>query len=145
MIDRIDVITIDAPHGSGFIAYTRKNETVYIIAKAVGDAGVTVGDKMLAVLVPHRYKAGEWYAEWAYAYGDVTEKSVQDAWDSLKEGGAWTAEEIGLKEGDILYQAGIATKYITLHKKKRVDSMNDISYSVYPETVAVCEFEEEEE
>lgn len=147
MIDKIEVVTIDKPQGSGFLAYTCSGESVFIIAEPVCKAGLTIGDKMIAVLVPHRYRPQVmWFADWAVAYGDVTMETVQAARDDLEEeGGAFTAEEIGIHEGDLLYRAGIATKYITLHKKKSIDSYKDISYSVYPETVGVCELEDEEE
>lgn len=144
-IYNIEVVTIHSPKGSGFLAYTGTGESVFVIAEPVCKAGLTLGDKMIAVLIPHRNRPQmTWFADWAVAYGDVTMESVQKARDTLRdEGGAWYAYEIGIDEGDLLYRSGEATKYITLHKGKRIDSMKDIAYSFYPETVCVCEFEEE--
>lgn len=145
-MDSIKEVTITEYIEDGFLATTSEGDSVYIIANPVVSSGLNTGDTMIAVLVPNnRPNQSRWFADWAVPKGRVTMGTVQSALASLQSGGAWLAEEIGLDEGDLLYRAGIATKYIILHKKKRIDSYKDIVYSVYPERIAIDEFEEIEE
>lgn len=143
-MEKIQLITISKPKGRGFLAYTESGESVFIIAEPVGKAGLTIGDKMVAVLVPHRYPHEfTWYADWAVAHGDVTLDTVREALEDLKEGGAWKAGEIGIDEGDLLYRSGYLTKYIKMKYEKYIDSETDIVYTMYPDTIDIAEFEEE--
>lgn len=146
--DEIKVATISEryPDGRGFLALTDCGQSVFIIAKPIIEYRLTIGHKVIVVLKPYRgYGDINWFADWAVPYGTVTMESVQDAIDKMTEGFAWKAGDIGLDEGDLLYRAGIATKYIRLHKKKEIDSYEDIFYTLYPERVVIDEVEEDDE
>lgn len=147
-VDEIKVATISErlPEGRGFLAVTDCMKTVFIIAKPIIEARLTIGHSVIVVLKPYRgYEKIDWFADWAVPHGAVTMESVQDAIGKMTEGFAWKAGDIGLDEGDLLYRAGIATKYIRLHKKKEIDSYEDIFYTLYPERVVIDEVEEDDE
>lgn len=147
-VDEIKVATLTErlENGRGFVAMTDDGQSVFIIEKPIVEARLTIGHKVIVVLKPFRGREGyDWFADWAVPHGVVTMDSVNAALDTMKDGFVWTAGEIGLDEGDILYRAGIITKYIRMNKKKEIDSYEDIFYTMYPERVAIDEFEQGDE
>lgn len=142
---KVATLTERLPEGRGFIAEIENGERVFIIAQPIIESRLTVGHKVVVVIKPYRGREDiDWFADWAVPHGTVTIESVTKALDTMRDGYVWTAGEIGPNEGDLLYRAGITTKYIRMKYKNLIDSYEDISYTLYPERVSIDEFENEE-
>lgn len=141
----INEVTLKEQVEGGYIALTEDDEECFVNAVVVSKNGLRVGDKLIGALVPHRFKRDcKYYAEWVVPARYVTKQEIDEALQTVVDGWAVRASDIGLHAGDILYHAGKVQKIIAFSKANEIDVGNHVVYTTCADEVIGAMTEDDE-
>lgn len=133
-------ITLVREDGRGWIAELNNGETAWVIGDTRELCDSVQGDVIIASLERHQqHPAPHWYAAWSVTKGNTSLASVDAARRILERDGPQTSGEIGPSEGDLLFHAGEAAKFVMHHRRKSLVADCDIWYALDYENAFVGE------